>query len=108
MIRAGSAYRLALGQDGSIVEGGGEILCPACDARELAYVHLQEPVYHADEFTCPTGERGAWIDVPMWCEQGHHFNLVLAFHEGCSYLHVVPGHPVLATEPLSRHVGVQS
>jgi hypothetical protein len=71
------------------------------------YVHLQEPQFHdTDGYTCPTGERGSWIDIPMWCEGGHHFNLVIAFHKGCSYIHVVEGYSC-KTEPLAPLVNVR-
>ena len=73
--------------------GGRELLCPYCGQREFAYVHWQAPAIHeTDGYTAPTGERGSWLDVPLWCELGgHHFHLVIAFHKGCTYVHIVPG-----------------
>jgi hypothetical protein len=90
-----------LGKWGYFRDTGRELLCPECEAREAAYVHWEPAVTHeTDGYTSPTGERGSWLDVPMRCENGHHFHLVLAFHKGFTFVHLVAGGPSYRTEPL--------
>jgi hypothetical protein len=77
--------------DGLSLHGGEErwLRCPECHD---SYVHFDSPIEHiTDEYTCPTGERGTWIDLPAWCESGDHFHLVIAFHKGNTSLHVLAG-----------------
>jgi hypothetical protein len=100
-----------LGSDEFGPNGGTELLCPDClpetvggFADSCAYVHFESPIEHiTDDYSCPTGERGAWIDVPCWCENDHRFHLVIAFHKGNSFVHVVAGEAAdsFATAPLS-------
>lgn len=79
--------------------GEMKLHCPLCGH---SYVHLESPHEHDDENTCPTGERGWWIDIPAWGECGHRFNLVLAFHKGETFLHAVAGRQsAVHTLPLS-------
>ena len=79
-------------------EQADQLCCPHCGDE---YVHFDPSVEHVtDGYTCPTDERGSWIDIPMWCESGHHWNIVIAFHKGFTFLHVVLGYPVTATLPL--------
>jgi hypothetical protein len=76
-----------------------QLICPYC---QDTYVHFDLPYEHVtDDYTCPTGERGSWIDIPMWCEGGgHHWHLILAFHKGESFLHTVDGFRIEGTAPL--------
>ncbi len=80
-------------------ERRGQLVCPYC---QDTYVHFESPHEHVtDNYTCPTGERGNWIDIPMWCEGGeHHWHLVVAFHKGESFVHTVDGFRLNGTEPL--------
>ena len=72
--------------------------CPYCGCE---WVHFDEPHWHpSDSYTCPTGERGSWIDIPVWGECGHHWHVVVAFHKGQAFTHVVPGQQETGTVPL--------
>lgn len=80
----------------------GQLVCPCCHEN---YVHFDSPHEHVtDNYTCPTGERGTWIDIPMWCEGEHHWHLVVAFHKGESFVHTVDGFRLNGTEPLTGRV----
>jgi hypothetical protein len=104
-IHAGEEYPLRLSEGYNTSPFPTQMLCPGC-ATDQPYVHWDDPiVHHTDHYTCPTGERGSWIDIPMWCEEGHHFHLVVAFHKGFTFLRVVGGFG--GTVPLCPKAGVK-
>lgn len=55
--------------------------CPACASEN---VHIEDPHVTAPDYS-PTrllDFRGPEIQIPMWCESGHEWQYVLAFHKG--------------------------
>jgi len=55
--------------------------CPACASEN---VHIEDPHVTAPDYS-PTrllDFRGPEIQIPMWCESGHQWHFVLAFHKG--------------------------
>jgi hypothetical protein len=69
-----------------------EIRCPFCG--ETTGVHMTgDPVKHrTDDYTCPLGTRGSWIEIDFWCEFGpeHYWRVILGFHKGQVLLGAAP------------------
>ena len=76
-----------------LADGSGypwRVLCPVC---RFDYTHFAPDDVHVeatDDYTSPIGNRGSWIAVPMWCEEGHSWRLVIGFHKGQTFLDTVP------------------
>lgn len=73
-----------------VPEFGNNIMCPVCDTE---YVHFNEPEYRkgADSYEAWDG-RGDAIYIPMWCEEGHAWNMRIGFHKGMSFIKTVEHH----------------
>lgn len=69
---------------GFVIEVGESlILCPVCKDQ---YTH----VGYRPEVNLPEsyldGHRGGGITIPMSCEHGHHWDVIISHHKGNSYI----------------------
>lgn len=68
-------------------EGIPQILCPIC---KFEYVHFCEngnALYKAsDDSSAWRYGRGGALTIPMSCENGHEWDLVLGHHKGYSFV----------------------
>lgn len=74
-----------------------EVRCPVCGDD---YVHHETSTIildGQDAYKADKSVRGDVIQIPMWCENGHHsFSLKLGFHKGkTSMWFVHHGHKII-------------
>lgn len=71
---------------------GNAVVCPVCG---FEYVHLDlDGVKPVDHF----GSNGG-LKIPMFCEDGHHWDLVLDQHKGLCFMTITNAHIV---EPVAE------
>jgi hypothetical protein len=70
--------------DGYIVDEGKEmILCPICK-HEFTHFGYNPSVNKAEDYL--VGDRGGGITLPMSCERGHYWELIISHHKGNSFI----------------------
>ena len=59
----------------------GRCKCPVCGEH---YLHFDDPkvIDGKDDYKAKWVGRGDKLVIPMWCEQGHKFELCIGFHKG--------------------------
>lgn len=60
-----------------------QIVCPVC---KFNYVHFREAVNKRgnDNYEAWVG-KGSSIEIPMFCEEGHNWVMVIGHHKGNTY-----------------------
>lgn len=62
---------------------GDQVNCPKCG---FEYVHFIEPVFiKTDSYSAWAG-RGSAVRIPMYCENGHSWEVRYGFHKGCTFV----------------------
>lgn len=86
---------------GEVGSGGDPHLlrCPACDRDPYVdpddghNLHVESTASHHGGYTSPTGTRGSWTEVRMWCELHENLplRLIIANHEGNVFISWIIG-----------------
>lgn len=67
-----------------VMEDGKQLmLCPICKS-ENTHLEYSAKVTVAENYL--VGDRGGGLTIPMWCESGHFWDLVLSHHKGTSFV----------------------
>jgi len=74
-----------------------QLFCPACRCE---WVHFEPPTFTASDNYEAWEGRGNAITVPMWCEEGHSWTMVVGFHKGTSWVQCI--NPRLTHPPVSE------
>lgn len=80
-----------------------QLCCPVCgnDAIDrLDYDDVKSVIVHADrdDYDSPAGTRGGWVQVQLYCQGGHCFDLLVANHKGSEFMSLVEAPGRQATE----------
>lgn len=67
----------------NLEKGESLIICPVCKEE---YTHFDySPKIDRPE-TYVSEHRGGGITIPMHCEEGHYWDLIISHHKGWSYI----------------------
>lgn len=62
---------------------GSQLQCPVCSCE---YTHFAPPILKKNDNYEAWEGRGSAIKIPMYCEFGHEWEIVIGFHKGWCFM----------------------
>ena len=68
-----------------------QLYCPVCGSDcidRLDYDDTRSVIVHPDrdDYGSPAGTRGGWVQIQLYCQSGHHFDLLAGNHKGSEFV----------------------